>query len=343
MRLPLVAAAALAAALALGACDRLAAAKAKAGSEAADLVVYSSHPEDIIRVVVAEFRDRTGLRVRVAQGGTGEMLKRLRASPGACDVLWGGGAESLAANADLFEPYVSPEAAAIPAAYKAADGTWTGFTVLPMVIGYNVRLLAADRVPRSWAELLEPRFKGGIAYADPAVSGSSFTILRTIGSALSSRGGQPRAAVEEAFVRNLDGRLLPESSAVFPAVASGEFLVGLYHDEGARELMISGSDLGIVYPRDGTSAVPDGVALVRGSPRSAAARRFVDFVLGPDVAGVMSTRFHRRSARSDCPTPTGQLPLSRIRLAPYDIVEAAAEKAETLARFKAFRDAAALP
>lgn len=311
----------------------------------ADLVVYSSHPEEIVRVVVAEFRGRTGLSLRVVQGGTGEILQRLRTEteaargrPSPCDLLWGGGAESLTANADLFEPYASPEAAAIKPAWKAPDSSWTGFTVLPMAIGYNLRLLTADKAPSSWADLLEPRFKGAIAYADPAVSASSYTILRTLGSALSARGGRTRAEVEEAFIANLDGRLLPESSAVFASVASGEFLVGLYHDEGARELMITGSDLAIIYPRDGTSAVPDGVALIKGARHAEAARRFIDFVLGSDVAKVMSTRFHRRSARSDCPTPEGQLPLSALRLVDYNIGVAAAEKRETLERFAAVRN-----
>jgi iron(III) transport system substrate-binding protein len=314
--------------------------KQPSGAAAEDfaLVVYSSHNEGIVRVVLTEFRDRSGLRVRAVQGGTGEMLGRVRAGE-ACDVLWGGGAESLAANADLFEPYISSEAAAIPAANKAADGTWTGFTLLPMVIGYNSRLLPGDRAPRSWSELLEPRFRGAIAYADPAVSASSYTILRTLGTALSAGGRMSRAGAEAAFVANLGGKLISESSSVFPSVASGEYLVGLYHDEGARELMLSGSDLRIVYPTDGTSAVPDGVALVRGSRHGAAAKAFIDFVLGRDVAKVMVTRFHRRSARSDCESPPGQLPISAISLVDYDIGAAAVEKEATLARFRALRAA----
>lgn len=321
--------------------------KRETGAEDAELIVCSSHNEEIVRIIIAEFRERTGLRARFIQGGTGEMLARLRkdaearaalAQRGApaeapvCDVMWGGGAESLAANADLFEPYFSPEAAAILPANKAADGSWTGFTLLPMAIGYNSVLLSKEKAPRSWADLLEPRFKGAIAYADPAVSASSYTILRTLGSAL-EKEGMTREQAERAFLENLNGKIMPESSTVFPAVASGEFLVGLYHDEGATELMLQGSDLRVVYPSDGTSAVPDGVALVRGSAHKAAAKRFIDFVLSADVARVMISRFHRRSARTDCPTPRGQTPLSGIKILDYNIAEAAAQKGATLARF----------
>jgi len=309
-----------------------------------DLVVYSSHPDELARVVMAEFRDRTGLRVRLVRGGTGEMLARLRSEAGAgkgvCDVFWGGGAESLAANVDLFEPWTSSEDAAIPEVYKAADRRWNGFTVLPMVIAYNKRLLPAGRVPRSWSDLFEPYFKGSIAYADPNVSASSYTILRTIGSALSRPGGPSRTEVEAAFARALEGKVLGESAAVFPAVASGEYLVGIYHDEAAQELLITGSDLKIVYPADGTSAVPDGVALVNGCAHRVAAGTFIDFVLGVDVARVMGTRFHRRSVRTDSAPIPGQPALSEIPLAPYDIGEAAADKVATLERFKGYLEAA---
>ena len=309
-----------------------------------DLVVYSSHPEELARVVVAEFRERTGLHVTLVRGGTGEMLARLRkesvAGAWECDVFWGGGAESLEANADLFEPWTSSEDAAIPGAYKAGDRSWTGFTVLPMVIAYNRRLLPSERVPASWADLLDPYFRGSIAYADPTVSASSYTILRTIGSALSGPGKPARPAIEEAFARALQGKVLAESAAVFPAVASGEYLVGIYHDEAAQELLIAGSDLKLVYPSDGTSAVPDGVALVRGGRHAAAARAFIDFVLGPDVAQVMGARFHRRSVRVDSAPIKGQPALSAIPLVSYDIAEAAAAKAGTLARFMGYLEAA---
>ena len=325
-----------AASLGLSSCARPAAAATEAGE--ADLVVYSSHPEELVRVVVAEFRDRTGLSVRLVQAGTGELLRRLRAeadsgrAPGeSCDVLWGGGAESLAANTDLFEPYASPEAAAVSPEGRAADASWTGFSVLPMVIVYNRRLLPERDAPSGWAELLEPRFAGRIAYADPASSGSAYTILRTATLALARAG---RGSATASFARALSGRVLPESSQVVPAVASGEYLVGLSFENAAAETMAAGSDLGVVYPADGTSAVPDGVAVVRGSGRREAAGRFVDFVLGPDVARVLSGRFGRRSARGDLPPPAGLPPLSSLELLPYDIAAAARGKAALVEEFR---------
>lgn len=298
----------------------------------------------MVRAIVGEYRDRTGLRVAYVHGGTTELLARLRAEAGRgesfgpgprCDVFWGGGAESLAANADLFQPRLSSQDSFIRPEWKAEDRTWTGFTVLPMVIAYNVRLLPAQAVPRRWADLLEPRFQGAIAFADPSVSASSYTILRTLEEALGAKDPAARAGVERRFSAALEGRLVGVSAAVFPSVASGENLVGLYHDEAALELLSTGSDLRVVYPEDGTSAVPDGVALAKAAAHPLAAGAFIDFVLGPEVARVMTFRFHRRSARSDIAPPAGQPPLSSIRLVAYDVQAAARDKASTLERFAA--------
>ncbi len=300
----------------------------------ADLVVYSSHPTEMVRTFVREFRDRTGLRVRVVAGGTGELLERLRAEASfpRADVLWGGGAESLAANTDLFEPYFSPEAEAIPGDLKDPRGLWTGYTVLPMVILVNGRLLPGAETPRTWSDLNAPRLRGSIAFADPAVSGSSYTLLRTI--LLAAGGGAAGWRAAEDFARSLDGIVLPESSLVFRSVASGEYLAGLTYENAVMDAGGAGSDVRVVYPADGTSAVPDGVAVVRGAGHGESARAFVDFVLGKDAALVVVDRFGRRSARSDAPGPEGKPPLSDLKILPYDVGRAASERSATIDRFR---------
>lgn len=309
----------------------------------ADLVLYSSHPAEMVRVIVREFRDRTGLQVQVVSGGTGELLVRLRsetAEPRA-DLLWGGGAESLAANADLLEPYISPQAAAIPPNLKDPGGAWTGFTVLPMVLIVNGRLLPESRVPRSWSDLGMSAFRGSIAYADPSISGSAYTILRTM--LLAGGGGQAGWSRLADFTRNLEGSVLPESVLVFRGVASGEYLAGLTYETAVTDAGRAGSDVRVVYPADGTSAVPDCVAVARGTPHPAAARAFVDFVLGPDVAAVVVGRFGRRSARMDAPAPEGLPPLRALRLVPYDIGASASERQATLSSFRELLERSARP
>jgi len=308
-----------------------------------DLVIYTPHPDDQVTTILDEFRERTGLRVRVVRDGTGALLARLRRPEGQeADVLWGGGAESLVANIDLFQPYRSPEREFIPESLRDAQGYWTGLTVLPMVIIVNSRLVPESSMPRSWADLASPAFAGSIAYADPATSGSAYTILRTM--LVAARSGKPSGNRDgddaawkliEGFVAALGGETLAESSLVYRGVAAGEYLVGVTYENAGAEAQRFGSDVRVVYPADGTSAVPDGVAVLRASVRLDAAKRFVDFVLGADVARVMSARIKRRSARSDAPVPEGLVPLESIKLLDYDFDAAVSERSATLERFKA--------
>lgn len=306
-------------------------------AEEADLVVYSSHPADLIKTVVDEFRERTGLRVRVVADGTGALLDRLRRDAGrSADVLWGGGAESLVSNLDLFAAYRSPERWAIPQGLRDDQGFWTGFTVLPMVIIVNTRLVPAERMPRRWSDLANPALAGSVAFADPASSGSSYTILRTMLMAAGAAKKPERAwNLMEGFVTSIGGAPLSESALVYRGVAAGEYLVGATYENAGADAQRLGSDVRIVYPADGTSAVPDGVAIIKARTHDEAARRFVDFVLGPDVARVVIARFKRRSARSDAPVPEGLRSLDSIPLLDYDFNAAVIERDTTIRHFAA--------
>ena len=68
------------------------------------LVVYTSHKEDVYAPILREFENRTGIWVSVVAGGTTEMLERIsfEAEAPICDVMFGGGVESLTAYSQYF-------------------------------------------------------------------------------------------------------------------------------------------------------------------------------------------------------------------------------------------------
>ena len=57
------------------------------------------------------------------------------------------------------------------------------FSALPVVLIYNTKLVPEGRLT-AWSDLLDPFFRGRIAFCDPGVSGSSYTGLVTMLSAL---------------------------------------------------------------------------------------------------------------------------------------------------------------
>ena len=268
-----------------------------APDEAERLVIYTSHKKDVWWPIVKEFEARTGIWVQVVQGGTNELLEQLeneKDSP-AADLMFGGGVESLEANANLFTPYHAEGSDSILPQYRSADGLWTPFSALPLVLIYNPKLLSAQDLT-SWADLLKPELRGRIAFADPAVSGSSYTALVTMLEALHLDTDEGL----QAFALNLEGRQLSASGDVLSAVAAGE-------------------QLAMVYPADGTSCVSDGSAIVAGARHPDNARLFADFTVSRDVQSLMQEQFCRRSVRSDI-VPTAALPvLDTIPQVTYDL------------------------
>lgn len=170
--------------------------------ESERLVVYTSHKEELWRPIVREFEERTGIWVDVVTGGSNELLERIASEADApvADVMFGGGVDSIEVYSDYLEPYVSPETERIPELYLSSDGIWTPFSVLPVVMIYNTKLID-DGAITAWRDLMRPGYRGKIAFADPSVSGSSFTALVTLLQAL---GGDPDEELL-AFAENLGG------------------------------------------------------------------------------------------------------------------------------------------
>lgn len=305
-------------------------ASAFAPGEEARLTIYTSHKAEVYGPIVREFEERTGIWVQVETGGTAELLERI-ASEGEdtpCDLLFGGGVDSLSACADLFESYESPRAADLDPSHRCAGGNWTPFSILPVVLIYNPVLVRMNP-PEGWSSLLDPAWRGRIAFTSPAVSGSSYTALATLLQALPQGDGD----VLSAFFDNLQGRALPDSGAVVGAVADGTCVIGITLEETARKAVQAGSDIAILYPQEGTSAIPDGMAVVAGCAHRENARRFVDFALEEDVQRFLVRVCLRRPVLGE--------PLEELRLINYDLDWAANAREGLLARWRALEEGAA--
>lgn len=298
------------------------------------VVIYSPNNADINNPIVKEFQDRTGVQVELITGGTGELLKRVEAEKDnpLGDVFFGGDTASLSAFGSFFEPYETSEAASINAAYLHGEHLYTPFTLLPMVIMYNKEMVAEDEAPQSWEDLLDPKWKGQIAYADPAKSSSSFTQLATMLTAFGKDDDKGWAFVEK-FVANLDGKLLPSSGGVYKGVADKEFAVGITLEEAALRYVEGGAPVGIIYPTEGTVVTPDGMALIKGSKNEANAQAFIDFAAGPDVQALLQEEFLRRSVRTDAGAIAGLPGVSDIKTVDYDYDWVSANKDAIAERF----------
>lgn len=310
--------------------------KEEGGSQGSgSVVVYSPHNAEEINPIINEFTERTGIRVDVVAAGTGELLKRVEAESAnpLGDVMWGGGAESLDAFKEYFESYTIEDDEKIPDMFKDPERLWYGFSALPMVLIYNNKLVSAEEAPKSWADLTDPKWKGKIAFADPARSGSSYTILATMLEAFKDDGEEGWATMKK-FIDNLDNKILGSSSGTYKGVSDGEYAVGLTLEKAASRYIIAGSDMTIVYPEEGTSAAPDGIALIKGAKNMENAKKFIEFTFSKEVQDLAARDFSWRSTRNDANNPEGLGSIEDIDLLDYDFQWAADNKEALLERWK---------
>lgn len=296
-----------------------------------NLVVYSPHDANPLNAGVQMFQEKyPNINVSVIAAGTGELCQRVvaEAANPQGDVLWGGGADTLAAYVEYFTPYVSVHDDVIAESFKDADDMWIGESPLPMVIIYNKTLIDEADVPTTWEGLCDESLKGQIAFASPAKSGSSYTQLCTM------LFSQP--TIDEGwemvgrFIKNLDGKIQDSSGNCHKLVAAGEYAIGVTIEKSAV-LYADNPDIGFLYP-ESNSAVPDGVALIKGCPNEENAKLFIDFVLSAECQTAQNADWARRPVRSDV-EPVGLVPLDQIDLGEYDFAYAAANKADIVEKW----------
>ncbi|HTX71926.1 MAG TPA: ABC transporter substrate-binding protein [Rectinemataceae bacterium] len=312
------------------------AAAQQAPNASRSLVVYCPHPQDFVNPIVQEFEVETGIRVQVVAAGTGELLERVvaeRNDPRG-DVVWGGSRASLETYKAYFAPYESRNRSAFIARYVEPGNYYTPFTAIPTVLMYNSNLVSPAEYPRSWADLLDPKWRGRIAFADPALSSSSFEAL--VNMLFAMGGGNPQAGWDYVgkFVANLGGTLLGGSTAVYKGVAEGFYAVGVTFEEAAVIYRRQGAPVGVSYPAEGTVVEPDGVAVIKGAKNPQNARLFVDFVTSKKVQMKIARDLNRRSCRVDVAPAAGLLSTASMHVIPGDFVWASANRDQIIARFK---------
>lgn len=324
---------ALAAVLTLGLCSVSAMAEKADTDYTGSVVIYSPHDADPLAAGIAMFEAKyPNIKVELVAAGTGELTTRLDAEKEnpIADVLWGGGADSLAAYTQLFQPYVCANDDVIADAFKDADDMWIGESPLPMVFVYNKTLLGDQEPPKTWEALADEKWKGKIAFASPAKSGSAFTQLCTMVQAAGGDNEQGWDLVAR-FIANLDGKIQDSSGNCHKLVASGEYTIGVTIEKSAV-LYADNPDIGFLYPAQ-DSAVPDGVALVKGCPNEENAKLFIDFVTGYDCQLDQNKSWKRRPVRSDL-QPEGLSALTEIDLLDYDFTWAATNKAAIIEKWQ---------
>ena len=295
-----------------------------------DLVIYTAQEEEIYEPIIKEFEERTNLMVKVERGSSEEMTGRLEDEEERpdWDVVFGVGIETLEQSKEHWQVYKSPEAAFITESFQCEDNRWTSFSALPLVIMYNTNVVTYRELPVGWNSLLEPRWKGRIAFVDPRRSDVYSAALVTAVHTWEKRGDYL-----EQFMENLEYGTLNSMQEVNAGILDGRYSLGVTMEESAQALLSEGADVDYIYPQEGTTALPDGTAIVKGCSNPDAARQFLDFTVSRDTQRILVSDLNRRSVRSDVPPLPGLSPIGRLPLIEMDLEELTREKKDVLARW----------
>ncbi|AVQ29297.1 MULTISPECIES: ABC transporter substrate-binding protein [Fusobacterium] len=250
--------------------------------ETGHLLIYAGLMEDHAIAAVKEFEKETGIKTEFVRMSSGETLARIRAEKDnmTASVWFGGPIDAfVAANEEnLVEPYISPVAKDIPDKFKDPNGIWTGIYVgyLGFVGNKEVLEEIGAEMPKSWADLLKPEYKGEIVTAHPGSSGTAFTMLATIIQLKGEKDGM-------AYMQKLNEQVrqyTKSGTAPGRMVGLGETAIGItflhdaikYRKEGYEDIIISA-------PEEGTGFEIGGVAILKNGPDQASAKKFVDWAL----------------------------------------------------------------
>jgi iron(III) transport system substrate-binding protein len=209
-----------------------------------------------------------------------------------------------------FEP---ADVAKYPADQRDPDGFFATdrFTLSP--IEYNTKLVTPEAAPKSFADLLDPKWKGKVVKAHPGYSGTimtvTFEISREIGWDFLRKLGQQQ--------------ILQVQSAAEPPkkVAQGERPIAADGGEYLPLQMIKkGAPLALVYPSEGTPSIPGGAGVAVDAPHPDAARLFAIFLFSQDGQQLMADMARLRSFHPGVRLPAGMKPLSEIKIMKSDPV-----------------------
>lgn len=322
--------------LGLAACT-LAALLGWAGPAAAQqgITLYTSNEATLNKLIASAFEKETGIAVNVISAGSGVVIKRVQTEKDRPqgDLIWGISRSLLQTNAEYFDSYASEHKGAIPAEYRDAQDRWIGTNLHLLVVLQNTKSVPDAQGPKTWDDLTASRFKGNIAFTDPANSGSAYSTV-TLLVDLWGGGNAGWGKVEKLFANT---KVLNRSSLVFQGVGNGEYGLGVSLEYAGYLWASNGAPVKVVYPADGTIPQMEGVAIIKGGPNTAGARKFVDYVNRKDVRETILKQTFRRPARQDLDLPNlpGKMPrLSDLKIVNYDEAGWTAKRGETMDRIK---------
>lgn len=276
-----------------------------------------------------------GIEVEVHRTGSQRVLQRVMQEVSAgiknVDIIHtsDGGHFVLLKKKTLLAKYAPRGLESFPSGFKDKDGYYYGMRATLSVIAYNPKVVTDKEAPKTWKDLLDPKWRGKMVTAHPSYSG----IIATHVQAIVNLYGW------DYFKELARNKLHLVQSANDPAgvVASGERPVGA---NGAEyfyyKTMKQGNPLKIVYPKEGIPLVVSPVAIAKDAPHPSASKLFMDFIFTKESLQTMADREGLYTGHPDVTYPKDKPRLKELNLLSVDAEQLEEKNAEIKKRFVEF-------
>ena len=269
-----------------------------------------------------------GISVRVERSGSERVYQRIEQERGsnifAVDVVNSADAAHFIAwkRNGWLAPYLPEEAARqFPAEYRDPEAMHITTRVWLSSLGYNTNLVKAEEAPKSYADLLDPKWMGRIIKAHPAYAGSILTATFQISRELGW----------EYFEKLAKQKVMQVQSSTDPPkkLALGERAVMADgNDYNLIQLKEQGAPVEVVYATEGTPLIIAPSGVFKNAPNPNAARLFYSWLHGIEAQQLLVDFACQHSVHAQAKEKPGRRKLSEIKLMKDDPagVEKAAEE-----------------
>lgn len=247
------------------------------------VMLYSSMQEDQLKAIKAGFEKKyPDIKMDYYFAGTGKVITKIateaKSGQVASDVIWVGDPADYIGfkKLGILAKYSSPEAKAIAPVFIDQEGYYTGARMMNMCIGYATSKVKPEEAPKTWNDLLDPKWKGQIVMTDPGTAG---TTKYFVGALMAS----PKYG--KAFFEKLKANgteLESGTTATHNKVASGAYKVGVMLDYVTHNLQAKGSPVGFTYLSDDIVSIYSPLGLVKNSANNENGKKLYDFILSKE-------------------------------------------------------------
>jgi iron(III) transport system substrate-binding protein len=280
----------------------------------------------------------SGIAVRVERSGAERIFQRIAQEQGS-----GINAVDVANSTDpshyldwkkngWLAPYLPEEVVKyFPADQFDPDGMYTTSCAWTEAIGYNTNLVKPEDAPKSYADLLDPKWQGKIVKGHPGYSGAiltaTFVLARELGWPYLEKLAQQKVMQVQSAADPPKKILLGERALM---ADGNDYNLVLLKDQG--------KPVEVVYPTEGSPLiiVPSGV--FQSAPNPNAARLFQSFFFSAETQQMLVDDYALRSFHAQVKEKPGHTPLSALKLLKADPAAVQAESEEIKAHYsKVFR------